>query len=154
MLLAGAGLLFRTLIQLQRTNPGFNPNTVLTFRFSLPSARYKAPVDRTALFANAIERIERLPGVRSASAVSFLPFGMAAGTGVRIAGRPVKPDELPIVTVRTVMPRYIFTMGIPLLRGRDFTAADNTTQSPPAVYCQRGVYQGRHAQRGAGRKIH
>lgn len=130
ILLAGASLLFRTLIQLQHSNPGLNANHVLTFRYSLPSARYRVPVDRTALFAHAIERIERLPGVRAASAVSFLPFGMAAGTGVKIAGKPVQPGDERFVTVRTVMPRYFTTMGIPLRRGRDFTAADNSPQLP------------------------
>jgi putative ABC transport system permease protein len=131
ILLSGAGLLFRTLIELQHADPGIDPSNLLTFRFVLPSARYTNPVDRTALFANAIERIERLPGVRSVSAVNSLPFdGMSAGTSFRIAGRQYKPGELPSTRVRTVMPRYFATMGIPLIRGRDFTAFDNTPEAP------------------------
>jgi putative ABC transport system permease protein len=131
MLLAGASLLIRTLVKLQHADPGLNPANLLTFRFSLPAARYRAVANRTALFAKAAEQIERLPGVQSASAVSFLPFdGMPAATGVKIAGKPVRPGELAVVTVRTVMPRYFATMGIPMRQGRDFSPADNRPESP------------------------
>jgi putative ABC transport system permease protein len=131
MLLAGASLLFRTLVKLQHTDPGLSAHNLLTFRFSLPTARYRAPVERTALFAKAIERIEHLPGVQSVSAVSYLPFdGLSARTGVNVAGKPARPGELPSATVRTIMPRYFATMKIPLLRGRDFTAVDNTPEAP------------------------
>jgi putative ABC transport system permease protein len=130
ILLAGASLLFRTLIQLQHADPGFNPHNLLTFHFSLPAARYRSPVDRTALFSRAIERMQSLPGVTVASAVSYLPFGMAAGTSLTIADKPKPPAGQQFTTVYSVMPRYFATMGIPLRRGRDFTAADNTKESP------------------------
>jgi putative ABC transport system permease protein len=105
---------------------------MVTFRVSLPGATYREPVRRTQFFTAALDRIQHLPGVRSASAVSFLPFdGMAAGTGVEIGGRPpAKPGEKPSTTVRTVMPGYFRTMGIPILKGRDFTTADNISDSP------------------------
>jgi predicted permease len=73
-----------------------------------------------------------LPGARSASAINFLPFdGMAAGTGVAIAGRPaVSPAESLVTIVRTVEPGYFRTIGIPIKKGRDFSEADNTPESP------------------------
>jgi putative ABC transport system permease protein len=131
MLLAGAGLLFRSLVGLQGVDPGLNPSRVLTFSVLIPGARYREPVQRTQFFSRALDQIENLPGVESASAVSFLPFnGMAAGTGVTIAGRlPAKPGEELVTIVRTVMPGYFRTMEIPLKRGRVFTAADNTLDS-------------------------
>jgi putative ABC transport system permease protein len=131
ILLTGASLFFRSLIRLQSVEPGMNPAGVLTFRFSTPSARYTEK-QRTQFYAQAIARIERLPGVVAASAVSYLPFdGMAAGTHVAIGGRPeARPGEELSGTIRTVMPGYFRTMGIPLRRGRDFTAVDNTPESP------------------------
>jgi putative ABC transport system permease protein len=132
VLLAGASLLFRSLVKLTNADSGMNPDNVLTLRFSAPPARYKEPQPGVQLFRNAVDRIGKLPGVRSASAVSYLPFdGMAAGTGVSIGGRPpALPGEQPNATVRTVLPRYFETMGIPIRRGRDFTASDNTRESP------------------------
>src|SRR4051812_25496742 len=83
-------------------------------------------------FTRAVKGIESLPGVRDASAVSHLPFnGMAPGTYVVIAGRPpAKPGEDLSATIRAVLPGYFHTMGIPLLSGRDFTAADNAEDMP------------------------
>jgi putative ABC transport system permease protein len=70
--------------------------------------------------------------VRSASAVSYLPFnGLAAGTDFKIAGRPeAKPGEGLGAVIRTVLPDYFRTMGIPLIRGRDFTVADDVESTP------------------------
>jgi putative ABC transport system permease protein len=131
ILLVGAGLLFRSLAGLQGVDPGLNPAGLLTFRVQIPEARYREAVRRMQFFTRALEQIGRLPGVESASAVSYLPFnGGAAGTDLAIAGRPpAKPGE-GVATIRTVMPGYFGTVGIPLKRGRVFTAADNTLDSP------------------------
>ena len=132
MLLSGAGLLFRTLVGLQAVQPGLNAEKVLTFSVQIPTSRYREPAQRMQFFQRAVESIGRLPGVGSASAVSFLPFnGMAAGTGLAIAGRPpARPGESPTATIRTVMPGYFATIGIPLRKGRVFESADNTLDSP------------------------
>jgi putative ABC transport system permease protein len=132
ILLAGAGLLFRSLVGLQGVDPGLNPAHMLTFRVQIPPARYRTPADRTQFFTRALEQLERLPGVESASAINYLPFnGMAAGTDLAIAGRPpAKPGAAPVATIRTVMPEYFRTVGIPLRKGRAFTAADNAPDSP------------------------
>jgi putative ABC transport system permease protein len=132
ILLAGAGLFLRSLIKLQNVDPGLNAVNLLTFRFNLPNARYEESARKAQLFAEAIDRIEGLPGVRSAAAVSHLPFnGNVPSTRVDIAGRPAaRPGEGSSSTVRTVTPGYFRTMRIPFISGRDFTAADNTTDSP------------------------
>jgi putative ABC transport system permease protein len=132
ILLAGAGLLFRSLAGLQSVDPGLNPARLLTFRVQLPDALYREPIRRTQFFTRALEQVGRLPAVASASAVSYLPFnGMAAGTDFAIAGRPpAKPGAELGATIRTVMPGYFHTLGIPLKKGRVFTAADNTLGSP------------------------
>jgi len=131
-LMAGAGLLFRSLVGLQNVDPGLDAHNVLTFRVSLPRQHYAVPEKRLEFFVNAGERLGQLPGVHSASAVSYLPFnGLAAGTDLEIAGHPPsKPGEKLTASIRTVLPGYFRTMGIPLERGRDFTAADDVETTP------------------------
>jgi putative ABC transport system permease protein len=132
MLLAGASLLFRTLVQLQNVNPGLDPHNVLTLRVSLPGARYSHSEQTTEFFARALGRINHLPGIVSESAISHLQFnGMEPATAVAIGGRPrAKPGEELVTTVRTVMPGYFRTMHIAFRAGRDFTAGDNTSTAP------------------------
>ena len=132
MLLAGAGLLFRSLVGLQAVHPGLNPARVLTFNVLLPAGKYRERTQGWEFFKTAQERIQDLPGVESASAVSYLPFdGLGAGTDFAIEGRPpAKPGEGMGAEIYTVLPGYFQTMGIPLKRGRLFTDADNTLDSP------------------------
>jgi len=131
VLLAGAGLLFRSLAALQGVDPGLDPKGLVTFRLSLPTARYPQSPRWTGFFSATLDKIRCLPAVRSASAVSFLPFdGLPAGTDFVIEGRQPQPGDMLATDVRTVMPGYFQTMGIPLKRGRDFTDADNTAASP------------------------
>jgi putative ABC transport system permease protein len=131
-LMAGAGLLFRTLVGLQNVDPGLDPHNVLTFRVTLPNQRYKEAQKKIDFFQQAAEKLNQLPGVRSASAVSYVPLsGVGAGTGLKILGEPpAKPGEELGATIRTVLPGYFRTMGIPLKRGRDFNAADDVESSP------------------------
>jgi putative ABC transport system permease protein len=131
-LMAGAGLLFRSLVGLQNVDPGLDARNVLNFRVTLPNQRYKESQKKIDFFVQAAEKLGRLPGVRSASAISYLPFnGLAAGTDVWIFGRPpARPGEALSATIRTVLPGYFETMGIPLKRGRDFTAADDVESTP------------------------
>jgi len=131
ILLSGALLLFRSLESFEHVDPGIDADNVLTLRVSLPE-NYDKPAKPLHFFEEAVERIDALPGVRSASAISHLPFnGLPPSTFVVLAGRPpAKPGENLIATVRTVLPGYFKTLGIRLIAGRDFTAADNVEQSP------------------------
>jgi putative ABC transport system permease protein len=131
-LMAGAGLLFRTLVGLQNVNPGLDAHNVLSFRVSLPNQRYKEPQKKIDFFRQAADKLSQLPGVRSASATSYLPLnGVGAGTDLKILGQPpAKPGEELGATIRTVLPGYFRTMGIPLKRGRDFNAADDVESTP------------------------
>lgn len=132
VLLAGAGLLFRSLVGLQAVNPGLDASNVLTFRTSLPRVRYSKPDQSVRFVQQGVEKLSQLPGVESASAVSYLPFnGMAAGTGVTISGHaPRKPGDNLVTVVRTVTPGFFRTFHIPIKQGRDFTDADNQTTAP------------------------
>ncbi len=131
-LLAGASLLFRTMVGLQKVDPGIDATDVLTFRVNVPKAHYSDDEKTIRFFKDAADKLAQIPGVTSASAVSFLPFnGLAAGTDVTIAGRPpARPGEGIGCVVRTVLPGYFRTMGIPVTRGRDFTFSDDVRSTP------------------------
>jgi putative ABC transport system permease protein len=123
VLLAGSGLLIRSFGRLTAVDPGFQPKGILTARVELPSSKYNDDSKISEFYAQLLERIRQLPGVRSASADSYLPFaGVIAGTGVEVEGRPPLPvAEQPEADVAVVEPHFFETLGIPLLSGRSFT---------------------------------
>jgi putative ABC transport system permease protein len=132
VLLAGALLLFRSLVKFEALEIGLDPANVLTFRVAIPAARYQETPKRVRFFESALEQIRRLPGVVSASAVIYPPFqGPGYGSWVNIEGRaPAKQGEEPFAMVRSVLPRYFQTLRIPLKQGRDFTDSDNSVGAP------------------------
>jgi putative ABC transport system permease protein len=132
MLLAGAGLMFRTVAGLQSIDSGINPDRVLTFRVTLPRGLFREYPPRLQFFNRALDRLRAVPGVRSASIIDVLPFqGVASATWVSIAGRPsARPGEQLVSVVRTVTPGYFHGIGIPIKAGRDFSASDNKQESP------------------------
>jgi len=134
VLLAGAGLLIRSFIALQDVSTGMTTGGVLTARLTAGS-RYPETSDSVAFYNRALERIAAIPGVQKSAAVSFLPMtSIGIGTGFYRAERPAPPPgEQPSTAVKPVTPNFFTTMGIPLLRGRDFTAADTATSTPVAI---------------------
>ena len=126
VLLTGAGLLLRSFALLQRVDPGFPADHILTFDVALR--------DRNATFFPAsVERIAALPGVRSAALVSQLPItGRGIGAWFNRLDRPLPPGVKPTGEVyRVVSPEYFATLGLPLKRGRLLTAGDRRER--PAV---------------------
>jgi putative ABC transport system permease protein len=127
VLLASAGLLIRSFIRLQQVDRGFNTDNILTMVVRLPDAKYREDPQVVAFFNQALEKIRQLPTVRSAGMVNFLPLygGLGSSTGFKILGRPEPPPgQGPGADVRVVDSQYFPTMGIPLLRGRNFTDAE------------------------------
>jgi putative ABC transport system permease protein len=135
VLLAGAGLLARSYARLSRVDPGFDADGALTARVSLSEVKYRDKDRQARFFAQVLERVRALPGVRHAGAVSDLPFsGSRTGQSFDIEGHPPGPDELtPSADYRKVSPDYFEAMGIVLLRGRDFTERDGESSTPVAV---------------------
>lgn len=126
VLLVGAGTLLRGLSALLNTNLGFNPKNVLSFQVWLPDSRYTTPGEVRGFFQQAIAKMRAIPGVKSAGAVNFLPLtGWTDLSDFDISGRPSPPPKQQFVAhYRVIDPGYFTTMQIPLLKGRDFTAAD------------------------------
>ena len=127
VLLAGAGLLVESLVRLERVNPGFRPERVLAARLSLPHTAYPHTAQQTAFVDRALARFDSLPGVLSASGSYCLPLDLHGcwSSVFVIEGRPVpQTKDLPNAHFNGIEPGYLKTMGIPLIRGRDFAEQD------------------------------
>jgi putative ABC transport system permease protein len=125
MLLAGAGLMIRTMSNLLSVDTGFEPDGLLTAQVTLPGARYN-PDQRRVFFGAAIERLRAVPGVLGAAFTISLPVqGSNWNSVFVVSDQPVPPRaNLPSAAFTPVTPGYHETMAIRLLEGRLFTAAD------------------------------
>jgi predicted permease len=121
VLLAGAGLMLRSLRHQLAVSPGFRPDGVLGARLTLPAERYD--FDSRVAFANQlIDRLESLPSVESAAMSSDLPFG--GNSSAAILTLPGGDEDGVRFYLHSGSPSYFATLGIPILRGRSFTATD------------------------------
>ena len=134
ILLTGAGLLINSFIRLNRVELGFQPENVLAAGLNLSPNKYPKGENRVAFLQLLQEQVKSLPGVRSVSFTSTLPFsGGGVGSSFKIKGREWPANEkMPMAGTFTVMPDYFATMGMPLLQGRQFTDSDDKSR-PGAV---------------------
>jgi putative ABC transport system permease protein len=125
-LLVGAGLLIKNFLAILKTNPGFNPDKVLTMGLTLPSAKYKDEPQRRAFFQEFLRGAQNLPGVESVAMISHLPLGGAnSSNSFLVEGVPDPPPGQEFDgRYRTCSPDYFKTMGVPIVQGRGFTSAD------------------------------
>jgi len=138
VLLIGAGLLINSLLRLQRVNPGFRTDHILTLQLSLPETKYPQtrPELITAFFQQLIDRVKALPAVESVSMTSAMPLTNSGwGKLFTVQDRPAPKslDEVPNVQYRQVGPEYFGTLAIPVLRGRGFEDRDTHLAKPVAV---------------------
>lgn len=134
MLLIGVGLMVQSVIQLQRIDPGFDKENVLTLRIRLPEKSYPDPQVRQAFFDRLLEQAATLPGVVSASTVLARPLDESAVWEMPVAREGQGWDEFiknPLTNFQAVSPGYFKTLGTPLLQGRDFDLHDD--QNRPLV---------------------
>jgi predicted permease len=140
VLLIGAGLLVRSFLQMQSVDPGFDPRNILTVGISLPfpnqpeTGKHFDMKQRELFYQKLTQRVEAVPGVESVGLVSRLPL---SGTKLErlfvVEGRENKGSEGAIrAESQRVSANYFRTMGITLLKGRDFTEQDNLS-SPPVI---------------------
>jgi putative ABC transport system permease protein len=134
VLVVGAGLMVKSLLNLQHQSGGFQSDGLLTFEINLPAKRYPntAPAQ---FFQRLMDEIQTIPGVQSAGAINYLPisnFGFNGGFSIQ--GRPPFAQEsAPVVEYRMVTPGYFSTMGIPLRRGRAFNETDTASSMPVVI---------------------
>jgi putative ABC transport system permease protein len=139
VLLVGASLLIQTLFELQRARLGFEPHGLLTFQLAPPAVRYSATTTGPAFYRSLVESLRTIPGVRGAAISSGIPLGVGNYTQTPFAtsGKSVLPPDAELPTDwRIVSPGFFRVMGIPLLRGREFTDADNFGANPLVVVSQ------------------
>jgi putative ABC transport system permease protein len=128
MLLAGAGLLIKSFLHLREINPGFNSESVLAMRLSLPPGKYKQGEPRAQIYKQLVDRVKATPGVKSAGVVLSLPLGgdtFAVGRGLIPEGRPLTADEQMNALYLPITPDYLQALQIPLQAGRMFTDQDD-----------------------------
>jgi len=136
VLLANAGLLFRSFARLNSEQPGFAASDLLTVRLSLPQTTY---TDRAALiqyYEKLQPRLLALPGIQNVGLVSLLPLAPKSQSTIpftRPDRPPAKREDTPSANYRIVNPDYFRAMGIPLLSGRYFTEEDNGDRPPLAI---------------------
>jgi putative ABC transport system permease protein len=136
VLVAGAGLLLKSFWRLHQVELGFRAGDVVAADIPIPSFASDTTVRARAFFDAVLEQVRAIPGVKSASIASVLPFGgvgsMQSSFATDIEASPLPPGGSAPMLVRTVVSAgYFATMGIPLVRGRAFTAADR--DDGPAV---------------------
>jgi len=131
VLVTGAGLLMASFLHLEQSDLGLKPGHLLTYWFSLPESEYKT-AQQMAFYDQLLERMRTLPGVQSAAGVWPLPLGGDNATVTfNIEERPTPPPSRPSARMAFATPGYFRTAGIPLLKGRSFTAHDD--EKAPAV---------------------
>jgi predicted permease len=138
-LLAGAGLLIRSFWKLQQTDPGFNPERVLTASLSLPGARYGDAPKVAAFQQILLERLAALPGAQSAGLTSDLPWtGYDENAGFTVEGKTFPTNDGPSARYHFVSSDYFRTIGVPLISGRFFNS-DDRQDTQPVVLINRAM---------------
>lgn len=134
VLLVGAGLLLRSLEQMRNTSPGFTTNGVLSTYVDMVGAGYN-PQRMKEFEDRVIDRLQGLGGVQSAAWAQVSPFTYRPypSSPIAVDGFEIQPGEQPVVEYDGVGPSFLATLGIPLIRGREFTRSDNETAAPVVV---------------------
>ena len=145
ILLVGGGLMLKSLVQLRRVDPGFDPHQVLRLDLSLPSLRYREARQQIAFYEDLTERLKTLPGVESVGATSQTPLSPGDNwTAFAIEGRPAPPPgQQQQAATRAVSNDYFRTMKIPLRKGRVFDNADARVALPLIRWYEQQPYPDR-----------
>jgi hypothetical protein len=131
VLLVGAALMIRTLWNLRSVHPGFVSEHVLTMRLGVAANEFASEDQQVQFYDQVLQRVRALPGVQFAAVTDDLPLEGGSMQPVAVEGNPVvEMAHQPEVSVRLLSPQFMKAMGIPVLRGREFTDADTATSAP------------------------
>jgi putative ABC transport system permease protein len=130
VLLVGAGLMIRTLWNLRGVHPGFVPDHVLTLRIGVAANEFANEDQQVQFYDQVLRRVRALPGVQYAGVTDDLPLEGGSMQPVAVEGQPVvEMAHQPEVSVRLLSPQFMKAMGIPVVRGREFTDADTAASA-------------------------
>jgi len=133
VLLVGAGLLFRSFLELQSVSTGFDPQQVLTMRLSPSGTNFRQDEQFITFYEQVAERLAAIPGVETVGAINTLPLEKGPTTAFWVEGRPQLPrDQWSRVNYRNVTPDYFRALSIKVVEGRGFEERDNAS-APLAV---------------------
>ena len=134
LLLAGAGLLIKSFLNLRATNPGFDPVRVMTLSITLPRIRYPETDQQVRTYDLIMEKLAAIPGVEVAGGVNPLPLGQnqRSSSFMPSGAAPLPRGNHPGASHLVVKPDYFKAMKIPIQQGRDFNRSD-TKDSPPVI---------------------
>jgi len=153
-LLAGAGLMIRTLVDLGKVDLGFNPENVLTFRVPLLGPRYEDQRRQQEFLTRLLERLKTIPGVQWASVARGLPVGGWDGWGFVTEDNPTPPpNQIPDANYQVVGPEYFRSVGIPLHAGRFFNDQDTAGSMRVAIVNQEWARQEWPGQNPIGKRL-
>ncbi len=152
LLLAGSGLLIRSLVHLETLPPGFNPHGVMTAKASLNDAHYNDPAAFRRLLDESTEAMRRIPGVESAAVGLTLPFERTLNDQVTLADGKETGEQVG-TDILYVTPGYFKTLEIPLFAGRSFTSSDGPNTQLVAIVNRAFAKKFYHGANPVGRTL-
>lgn len=138
VLLISAGLMVNSFVHLQKVEPGFKTDHLMTCNVFLPDAKYKETDKKRVFYRDIVQRVESIPGHQGLAVSSVLPMTWSEGTFHEIQGKaPASNKDRKFVQTRSVNPAYFQVMDIPLLKGRFFTQIDESESSYKIIINER-----------------
>lgn len=154
VLLVGAGLMVRGFRALVINGNALEPDTLLTLQLALTDNKYHEKSQIAAFYRQVIDRIQALPGVRSAAAITALPYSdHSEGRDFTIEGRAIEPGKLPNAMYQVTSPEYFETLHVALRDGRLLRESDGESSPPVAVVSQRLADRWWHGESPIGKRI-
>ncbi len=138
VLLAGAGLMIRTLSTLTSTDLGFERDHLFIAHITLPSVKYEKPADVAAFNDRLLESVRNLPGVRNATLTTALPMKSVSESSFEIPGRHMKPGQMPVSDWARTSDGYFETLRMRVLKGRTYTRQEALSDNPGVAVVNSG----------------
>lgn len=155
LLVTGAVLLTRTFVALEAVDPGFRPEGALTMRMAISRTKYRSDPAIAQYTRQILERVRHVPGILAAGTINRLPIGGIVETwGVDIERTGGEVTRLATANVCIVSPAYLAAMGIPQVRGRDFSEADRAGAPRVAIVDERIAQHYWPGEDAVGKRFH